>query len=124
MPLLTSACMPLHRSKNPSSAPDALIVSIMSMPETVVELSRPASRTCWRMTFTRFFEIWRAKKAFNTTVATPMSASGALYSTMTTKYRTMSTQFISDGASSCTTVMAMDSLAACRCCKSPTWRWA
>jgi hypothetical protein len=50
--LLTAASYPAHLRKKPASAPDALMVSAMLMPASVVEPSLAASLICTRIMFT------------------------------------------------------------------------
>ena len=81
----TLAWYPAHFSKKPFSAPLALMVSIISMPATVVPASLPASRICTRVIFMRFFEIMPERTRFASTDASPISVSITLYLSMTTR---------------------------------------
>ena len=54
--VFTDAWYPLHLRKNPASAPEALMVSVMLIPARVAEASLPSSRICTRVRFTRLAE--------------------------------------------------------------------
>ena len=61
------------------------MVSIISMPATVVPASLPASRICTRVMLMRFLEMTRESARFASTDASPISVSTTLYRSMTTR---------------------------------------
>ena len=83
--VLTLAWKPAQRPKKPFSAPLDLMVSIIRIPDAVVDESFAASLICTRVMFTRFSEMIRDTNRLMIMAPTPMAVSTRLYRIMTTR---------------------------------------